>query len=304
MKLNSKTFFPERKPSAAEVQQQIRKLRITARKMIYAFGEGTFRTLFHGRGIEFASLREYVPGDDIRQIEWNTTARRGTPYVKTFVEERDLSVLLAVDLSASMKIKKEAVMRLAALITSLADYQEDRIGALGFTNEVEFYLAPSRNRAQPERILHLLLQTPHRLKTSISEAFQFLRRVLKKHTILFVISDFLDRNFETHLMAISKKHELVGLYVYDLEESRIKTRAVIDAVDPESGKQVLLDIYDPKSRHEYESFFESQKQSVARIFGAARSDLLTLPASHSADLQLIRFLQRRQTSRAPLQLSV
>jgi uncharacterized protein (DUF58 family) len=304
MKLDSSILFTPRKPSADDIQRQIRKLRITARKMIYNFGEGTFRTLFHGRGIEFASLREYVPGDDIRQIEWNTTARRGTPYVKTFVEERDLSVLLAVDLSASMKIKKDAVMSLSALITSLADYQEDRIGALGFTSEVEFYLPPSRNRAQPERILHLLLQSPHRLKTSLTEAFLFLRRVLKKHTILFLISDFLDRNFESHLMAISKKHELVGLYVYDPDESRLKNRAVIDSVDPESGKQLLLDAYDKKSRQDYENFFEQQKQSVAKTFGAARADLLTLPATPTADLQLIRFLQRRQTVRNPLQINL
>ena len=304
MKLNSAFSFPQKNLSADEAQSQIRKLRITARKMIHTFGEGTFRTLFHGRGIEFATLREYVPGDDIRQIEWNTTARRGTPYVKTFVEERDLSILLAVDLSASMQIKKDAVMRLTALITSLAEYQEDRIGAIGFTNEVEFYLAPSRNRAQPDRILHLLLQTPNRLQTSLPEALIFLRRVLKKHTILFLISDFLDRNYDSQLMAVSKKHELVGLYVYDPEESRLQIPAVIDSIDPESGKQMLLDVYDPKTRRAYEDFFQQQKQGITKLFGGAKADLLTLPAIAGADLQLIRFLQRRQSSRSPLQLSV
>ena len=304
--MNLSTFltFPTRKPDTSAAQQQIRRLRLNARKIIHTFGEGTFRTLFHGRGIEFATLREYVPGDDIRQIEWNTTARRGAPYVKTFVEERDLSIMLAVDLSASMALKKETTLRLASLITSLAEYQEDRIGALGFTDKIEFFLPPSKNLIQPDRILHLLHQTPSHPKTSLSEALIFLRRVLKKHTILFLISDFLDKNFESTLLAAAKKHEFIGLYVHDLLESHLPIPAVIDGLDPESGKQILVDAYDSKTRHHYQDFFLQQKQLVTKTFAAARADLLILPASDKADLQLIRFLQRRQTSRNPLQLSL
>jgi uncharacterized protein (DUF58 family) len=304
MNLSTILPFPTRKPDTAALQQQIRRLRLNARKIILTFGEGTFRTLFHGRGIEFATLREYVPGDDIRQIEWNTTARRGAPYVKTFVEERDLSIMLAVDLSASMALKKETTLRLAALITSLAEYQEDRIGALGFTDRVEFFLSPSKNLIQPNRILHLLQQAASHPKTSLSEAMIFLRRVLKKHTILFLISDFLDRNFESPLFAAAKKHEFIGLYVHDLLESRLPIPAVIDGLDPESGKHMLLDAYDSKTRQQYQDFFLQQKQLVTKTFAAARADLLVLPANEKADLQLIRFLQRRQTSRNPLQLSV
>jgi uncharacterized protein (DUF58 family) len=304
MNLNSLLSLSSRQGQSEALQQQIRKLRLTARRIIHTFGEGTFRTLFHGRGIEFATLREYVPGDDIRQIEWNTTARRGTPYVKTFVEERDLSILLAVDLSASMEIKKQIVLRLAALITSLADYQEDRIGALGFTEEVEFFLPPSKNHAQPDRILHLLHQTHHRRKTSISQALLFLKRVLKKHTILFLVSDFLDQNFESNLLATAKKHELIGLYIHDPLERHLPGPSVIDGLDPESGKQLLLDAYDSKTRRNYEDFFLQQKQLVTRIFGGAHADLLILPATEKADVHLIRFLQRRQTSRNPLQISL
>lgn len=304
MNLSSFLSFPSRKPDADALQQQIRRLRLTARRIIHTFGEGTFRTLFHGRGIEFATLREYVPGDDIRQIEWNTTARRGSPYVKTFVEERDLSIMLAVDLSASMEIKKDTVLRLSALITSLADYQEDRIGALGFTNEIEFFLPPLKNRTRPERILHLLQQSRSRRKTSLSNALTYLQRVLKKHTILFLISDFLDQNFEAILLASAKKHELIGLHLHDPVESRLPAPSVIDGLDPESGKQFLLDAYDSKARRNYEEFFLNQKQLVTKTFGTARADLLVLPATEKADLQLIRFLQRRQTSRNPLQITL
>lgn len=284
-----------------ELQQRIRKLRLTARRIIHTSGEGSFRTFFHGRGIEFAALREYVPGDDIRQIEWNTTARRGTPYVKTFVEERDLSVMLVVDLSSSMDIKKETVSQIVALLTFLAHDNDDRIGCLGFTNKVEFYIPPVRKSTQPERILHSLLQTQPRVrKTSIAQALSFLRRVLKKHSILFLISDFLDRQFEQHLVPLSQKHELVGLYVYDPQESSLPASAVIDCRDPESTKRILLDAYDVRTRQDYTAFFQQQKQLVLRAFGRAHADFLMLQASPTTDLKLIEFLRKRQTSRAPV----
>ena len=244
-----------------ELQQQIRKLRLTARRLIHTFGEGSFRTMFQGRGIEFAGLREYVPGDDIRQIEWNTTARRGTPYVKTFVEERDLSVMLIIDFSSSMDLKWETVLRITSLLASLADFHDDRIGCLGFTEKIDFYIPPVRNPLQPERILHLLLSQKRSVrKTSIAQALAFLRRVLKKHSLLFLISDFLDRRFEQNLLALSKKHELVGLYVHNPLEGALPPAAVLDAYDPESGRRLLLDGYHSKTRRTYRAFFQQQKQ--------------------------------------------
>jgi uncharacterized protein (DUF58 family) len=293
-----------RQRTDVKTQQMIRKLRLTARRLIHTFGEGSFRTMFHGRGIEFATLREYVPGDDIRQIEWNTTARRGVPFVKTFVEERDLSVMLVVDLSSSMEIKWESVLQLCALITSLADYHDDRIGCMGFTDVVEFYLPPAKSPVQPERILHLLVTRRQEIrKTSLSQALGFLRRVLKKHAILFIVSDFLDRQFERHMLALSRKHEIIGICVYDPIEKTLPQDAVLDCFDPESGKRLLLDAYDASTRSAYLARARQQEQMVQRTFGKARADLLTISASPKADLQLIDFLRRRQTARGPLHVS-
>jgi len=288
-----------------ELEQRIRRLRLTSRRLIHTFGEGSFRTLFHGRGIEFATLREYVPGDDIRRIEWNTTARRGTPYVKTFIEERDLSVMLAIDLSSSMEIKMAALSQLVAVLTTLADFLDDRIGCLGFSDRVEFFLPPARNVMQPERILHLLLQQEQRVrKTSVATALRFLRRVLKKHTILFLISDFLDRNFEVPLLALSKKHELVGIHLYDPMEAYLRPSVVIDGIDPETGRRFLMDGYDLKTRRTYGEFFQQQKKLVLKAFQRASTDLLVLPSGPGVELQLIEFLRRRQVSRGPLQQAV
>ncbi|HJZ10876.1 MAG TPA: DUF58 domain-containing protein [Acidobacteriota bacterium] len=285
-----------------EIRQHIRKLKLTARRLIHAFSEGSFRTLFHGRGIEFATLREYVPGDDIRQIEWNTTARRGAPYVKTFVEERDLSVMLMIDLSSSMDIKWETVVGVTTILTTLADLHDDRIGCLGFTQKIEFFLPPRKNPLQQERILHLLLTSVKGVrKTSLTQALAFLRRVMKKHSILFIISDFLDRGFERNLSALAQKHELVGLYVHDPMEARLPEKAVLSSYDPESGKRALFDGYDSKTRSAYRAFFEQQKQMLLKCFARAKADLLLLPAAEGAELRLVEFLRRRQVSRVPLQ---
>jgi uncharacterized protein (DUF58 family) len=287
-----------------ELKQHIRKLRLTARRLIQTFGEGTFRTMFHGRGIEFAALREYVAGDDIRQIEWNTTARRGTPFVKTFVEERDLVVMLAIDFSSSMNRKRETAARIAAILTYLAHENDDRIGCLGFSDHVEFYIPPSRNPSQPERILHLLLSKQEESKkTSLSTALNFLRRVLKKHTILFVISDFLDQRYEQALGALALKHEVVGIDIHDPIESALPATAIFDAYDPETGKRILIDAYDPAARREYEAFYKQQRQNVTRAFTRARSDLLVVLTGAGSDLKLVQFLRQRQRTRGPLQIT-
>jgi uncharacterized protein (DUF58 family) len=271
--------------------------------LIHNFGEGTFRTLFHGRGIEFASLREYVPGDDIRQIEWNTTARRGSPYVKTFLEERDLSVVLAIDLSSSMEIKSTSVLSLASLIITLADIHEDRLGCLGFSDQVEFFVPPVKSSVQPERILHLLLTRRRSMrKTSIGQALTFLRNVLKKHALLFLISDFLDRNFERALISLRPRHEVVGIQIYDSIERELPPSAVLECYDPESGRRFLIDGYDAKTRAGYKIFGSEQDLLVQNAFGKARADLLMLPSSNLAEKQLIDFLLRRQRSRAPVLL--
>jgi uncharacterized protein (DUF58 family) len=294
--IRTKTVKPE------VTREQIKKLRLTSRRLIHTFGEGTFRTLFHGRGIEFASLREYVPGDDIRQIEWNTTARRGAPFVKTFLEERDLSVVLAIDLSSSMEIKMSSVLSLASLITSLADIHEDRLGCLGFSDKVEFFVPARKSPIQPERILHLLMAKRQSVRrTSLGVALTFLRNVLKKHALLFLISDFLDRNFERALISLRPRHELVGVHLYDPIEKDLPESAVLECFDPESGRRFLMDGYDASTRAGYKIFAREQELFIQSAFGKARADLLMVPASPKTEKHLIDFLMKRQNSRAPLQ---
>src|SRR5262245_19391112 len=287
-----------------EIQARIRRLRLRSRKLIHTLGEGTFRTIFHGRGIEFAALREYVPGDDIRQIEWNTTARRGTPYVKTFMEERDLSILLLLDLSSSMQRKWDGLCRLSALLSYLAASHDDRLGALGFSDRIKFYVPPLRNPTQPERILHMLMQQPKtQRKTSISQALMYLHRILKKHSILFLISDFLDRQFDQALYTVCHRHELVGIDLHDPIEMRPLPPAVIDCYDPETGKRILVDAIDKKTREAYSANSSQHRKQLARVFSRSKSDLLSVTDGPLVDLRLIQFLQQRQNSRIALQIA-
>lgn len=287
-----------------EIRSRIRRLRLRSRKLIHTFGEGNFRTIFHGRGIEFAALREYVPGDDIRQIDWNTTARRGTPYVKTFMEERDLSILLLLDLSSSMDRKWDSLCALASLLSYLARVNDDRLGALGFSDRVEFFIPPSRHPTQPERILHLLLQQARtKRKTSISRALLFLHRILKKHSILFLVSDFLDTQFETALYNVCHRHEVVGVDIHDPIELKPLPGAVMDCFDPESGKRILLDGFDRKTREAYAGYYSNQRKQLTRSFARTRSDLVTLASGPHAELRLIQFLQTRQQAHVAVQVA-
>jgi uncharacterized protein (DUF58 family) len=219
------------------------------------------------------------------------------------VEERDLTIMIAVDMSSSMVVKSEVLAQFVALITYLAQAHEDRIGCLGFTDKVEFFLPPLKDRRQPERILHLVLNVPQNYrKTSISQALGFLRQILKKKSILFILSDFLDRNYETHLLALAARHEIVGIYLYDLLESSLLENRVYDSYDPESGRRVLIDTYDEKTRKDYSESFRTQKTAVLQSFAKSQSDLLITPTGRTAVTRFMHFLQIRQNSRVPLQM--
>jgi uncharacterized protein (DUF58 family) len=202
-----------------------------------------------------------------------------------------------------MEIKSTSVLSLASLIITLADIHEDRLGCLGFSDQVEFFVPPVKSSVQPERILHLLLtQRRSMRKTSIGQALTFLRNVLKKHALLFLISDFLDRNFERALISLRPRHEVVGLQIYDRIERELPPSAVLECYDPESGRRFLIDGYDAKTRAGYKIFGSEQDLFVQNAFGKARADLLMLPSSNLAEKQLIDFLLRRQRSRAPVLL--
>ena len=203
-----------------------------------------------------------------------------------------------------MERKWDSLCALTSLISFLARTNDDRLGALGFSSGVDFYLPPSRHPTQPERILHLLLQqsAPKR-KTSLSRALLFLHRILKKHSIVFLISDFLDTQFEQALYTVCHRHELVGIDLHDAIELKPLPKAILDCYDPESGRRLLLDGIDRRTRDAYQSFYQNQRKQLTRFFARSRSDLLTLVSGSAAEIQLIQFLQMRQRTQTALQLA-
>ncbi|MES2309436.1 MAG: DUF58 domain-containing protein [Verrucomicrobiota bacterium] len=230
------------------LEQAFRRLQIRCRRPVEHLLAGEYRSIFKGRGIEFEELREYQAGDDVREIDWRSMARTGRPHIRRFIEEREQSFLIAVDLSASSsfgsgeKTKREAVQEIAALLAWSAAFNKDRIGLLLFTDRVERYLPPGRGRNPAQRLINELLEfQPLGTGTNLSLAIDFISHVSRKRGIVFLISDFLSKGYEQSLRMLSRRHDLTAVLVRDPAEIRLPTGGLIEMRDAESQDHRLID---------------------------------------------------------------
>lgn len=225
-----------------------RRLQIRCRKPVEHLLSGEFRSIFKGRGIEFEELREYQAGDDVRVIDWRSMARTGRPHIRRFIEEREQSIVIAVDLSASAsvgtgkKTKREAAEEITALLAYSAGLNKDRVGLLLFTDQVEYFIPPSRGRNHIQRLLSALIQfTPQNKGTSISQALDYIGRVSRKPGIVFLISDFLADDYEQSLRILSQRHDLTAVLLRDPGEVQLPAEGLIEMRDSESGRYQLVE---------------------------------------------------------------
>lgn len=245
-------FLRRQEPAAAlpPVLKRMRELEIHTARLIRAGFAGQYHAAFHGRGIEFAQVREYQPGDDIRTIDWNVTARTAVPHVKQFVEERDLGVVVAIDVSQSMHFgsidrrKSDLALELAAILSFAAMENNDRVGLLLFSNAAHHYIPPRRGRAHVQAMMKkaILEARQTRGAASFDIAAEFLRRVLVKRTVIVVISDFLDARFEKPLHQLNARHDVIGLVMLDPREERFPNQGLVSMVDSENGRRALVDL--------------------------------------------------------------
>jgi len=227
----------------AELLKKVRKIEIKTRGLSSQIFSGEYHSAFKGRGMAFSEVREYIPGDDIRTIDWNVTARFNTPYVKVFEEERELNVVLLVDVSASgnfgtqKQIKQELITELCAVIAFSASTNNDKIGVIFFSDKIEKFIPPKKGKTHILRIIRELLNfEPQNKGTNITQAFKFLTNAIKKRSIAFVISDFIDTNFDDAVKIANKKHDVVALRIYDKAETEIPKIGLIKLKDNETGK--------------------------------------------------------------------
>lgn len=247
----------------AEILKKVKRIEIDTRKMVNNIFSGEYHTHFKGQGMTFSDFREYVAGDDVRSISWTLTARAGKPFIKTFEEERELTMILAVDVSGSQDFgsknyfKGETLTYVAATLAFSAVKNNDQVGLLLFSNDVELYIPPKKGRAQVYRIIRELLYfKPKNINTKISAGLDFLRGILKKRATIFLLSDFQDEGYEVSLRLLERKHEVVAGLVQDPAEFVFPDVGMIELQDSETGEMVLVDTSNTEFRKQMESKFK------------------------------------------------
>ena len=283
-----------------EVIRRVRRLEIRTRRLVEESLAGSYHSVFKGRGMEFSEVREYVPGDDVRTIDWNVSARMGHPFVKKFTEERELTVVLVVDASGSERFgsgpatKMEMSAEISALLAFSAIRNNDRVGLLLFTDRVELFLPPRKGREHGLRVLREVLTIrPRGRGTRIGRALEFLQRVVTKRAVIFLVSDFQDEGFERPLRVAARKHDLVAVSVADPREERLPDVGLLSVIDPETGERGLIDSGSPRVRLAYAEAAQRRLEELRATALRSGVDLLELSTGEPYDLPLSRFFRER-----------
>ncbi len=287
-----------------EILNKVRRIEITTRSMVRDTFAGNYESIFKGRGMEFDEVREYQPGDDIRNIDWNVTARTGWLHVKKYVEERELTMLIVFDASGSFdfgtatRLKRELAAEVGAVLAFAAIRNNDKVGLLIFTDEIETFVPPRKGRKHVLRIIREILHfKPRSRGTNISFALEHAMRVVKRHSVMFCISDFRDSGYESALTVANRKHDVVAVTVTDPKEMEIPPLGLIEVEDGETGERVILDL----SRKRFAEMFSDAAYDVrARrkaVFSRAKVDEIGLRTDEDYVEPLIRFFQERQRRR-------
>ena len=283
-----------------ELLQKVKHIEIRTGRLVNAAMGGEYHSVFKGQGMEFDEVRAYQFGDDMRSIDWNVSARQGHLYVKRYVEERELTVMLMVDLSGSKdfgtvrRMKNELAAEVAALLAFSAIQNHDRVGALIFTDVVEKYIPPKKGRKHVLRVVReLLAYEPIHRKTSIQTAVKYLNNVLTKKSVVFLISDFIDQGYEKSLRVANQRHDLVALPIWDPRENELPNAGIIQMIDPESGETLWIDTSTRQTRDRYRKIATESMEARNRIFRRNRIEFVDICTHLPYDVALVEFFRER-----------
>lgn len=284
-----------------EILKKIKGIQLKIARMSNEVISGQYVSTFKGMGIEFNEIREYIPGDDIRSIDWNVTARAGTPFIKKFVEERELTVMLMVDLSGSQRfgtvnsLKSELAAEISALIAFLAIKNNDKVGLLIFSDVSEKYLAPQKGRLHVLRVIREILGfTPSHRGTDILGALNHVNKVLKHRSIIFLLSDFKDTGFEKALKTMSKRHDVVAVRITDPSEHQLPSIGLVEFQDNETGARMLVDTSARSVREGFNQLALERLEQNAKLFKANKIDVIEVSTAKSYLEPLQQFFLKRQ----------
>lgn len=286
-----------------EILAEIRKLHFQTRRLANEGVSGQYRSAFRGRGMEFEEVREYRPGDDVRSIDWKVTARKRVPYVKSFREERELTVMIAVDVSASTftgtrgQLRETLLAKVGAVLTLIALQNNDQVGLVTFSDTLQSYHPPRKARGAVWRILQEVLgrsdDTASGGRTDLGALCLFLNSVLKRRAIVFLLSDFLDDNYETALGALAKRHDVTACIVTDPADVELPPSGLVEVSDPESGTAALLDCSDEPMRREFRRAMQEAEARRTNILRRHRVNVINLQTDQPFMPALQLYFSRR-----------
>jgi uncharacterized protein (DUF58 family) len=283
-----------------EILRKVRQIEVTTRNLVNTVFSGEYHSVFKGKGMEFSEVREYYPGDDIRQIDWNVTARMRAPFVKVFTEEREQVLMLVVDASGSGafgsgdRMKGEVAVEIAALLAFSAIKNNDRVGLLIFTDRVEKFVPPKKGRGHVLRVLRELLYfKPQSRGTNLTLALEYLLRVTRRRSVVLLVSDFMDTNFEKPLRIANRKHDIIALTIHDIRERAIPPVGIIHLEDAETSELIEIDTRSPRFQAEYDRITRARQRNLSRLLDTLEVDHVDIDTSRSYVKPLVAFFRRR-----------
>lgn len=280
--------------------KKVRKIEIKTRRLSDHIFGGEYHSTFKGKGMTFSEVRQYQFGDDVRNIDWNVTARYNEPFVKVFEEERELTMMLMVDISGSqwfgtsVAFKREILTEIAATLAFSATQNNDKIGLILFTDQVELFIPPKKGRSHVLRIIRELLEfKPSNKSTNIAEALKFLSNVIKKKAIVFVLSDFMDEGYAQTLKILSGKHDITGIRVFDRHEASIPNLGLVHVRDEESGELMVVDTSSKNVRKDYATYYNSTINYFREAFTKSGAGSIACSIDESYVKKLLGYFKRR-----------
>jgi uncharacterized protein (DUF58 family) len=283
-----------------EILKKVRKIEIKTRRLSDHIFSGEYHTSFKGRGMTFSEVRQYQYGDDVRAIDWNVTARYNEPFVKVFEEERELTMMLIVDISGSEsfgtknQLKRDMVTEIAATLAFSATQNNDKIGLLLFSDQIELFIPPKKGKSHVLRIIRELIEFESKSKkTDLSQALKYLSSVLKKKAIVFLISDFMVKDYEHTLKIASKRHDVTGIRVFDQREESIPNIGIVNMLDAETGETLLVDTTSKKVRMDYEKYYRENVNYFKDIFSKCGAGTISSRVDESYVTKLLGYFKAR-----------
>jgi len=283
-----------------ELLKKVRKIEIKSRRLSDNLFGGEYLSTFKGRGMTFSEVRKYEFGDDVRSIDWNVTARYNSPFIKIFEEERELTVMLLVDVSGSEvfatknKLKKDIITEIAATLAFSALKNNDKVGAILFSDKVELFVPPNKGKSHILRIIRELIEfTPNSTKTNIDSSLRFLLNVIQKKAIVFLLSDFIDQNYDKSLKLASKKFDLTGIRIYDIKETEIPKIGVVPIIDSESGQLEWVDTNSKTVRENYKTNYETNIKQFHSLFKKNGAGIIDCRVDESYVKKLLGYFKLR-----------